>query len=202
LVRNVHQSDRSVREQAWNRLMGCLLEEITIGIIGVGRIGSRVVRLLEPFGCRRLLHDVAPVPSRVEGCDVEWVERDALLQQADLVSIHIPLTAKNRHFIGRTEIKMMKRGAFLVNTSRGPVVDEAALTEALEWGHLAGAGLDVFEREPYEGPLALLDQTLLTAHMGASARKSRYLMELGAAEDCLRVLAGEAPANPAILDDD
>jgi D-3-phosphoglycerate dehydrogenase len=197
LGRHVHQSDRSVREQAWNRLLGRLLEELTIGVVGVGRIGGRVIALLQPFGCRILATDIAPVPERVQGCDFEWTDSDTLLRESDVVTLHIPANKANRHYLGRKELKKMKRGAFVINTSRGAVVDEAALVEALDWGHLAGAGLDVFESEPYEGPLATMDQTVLTAHMGASANKSRNLMELGATEDCLRVLAGEPPANPA-----
>lgn len=202
LVRFVPQSDRSVREGAWNRMLGRLLEEITVGVVGVGRIGSRVIRLLQPFDCRILATDVAPEPSRVEHCKLEWVDRETLLRNSDVVSLHIPLTKSTRGFIGKSELEQMRAGAFLINTSRGPVVDESALVYALDSGHLAGAALDVFEHEPYEGPLAEMDQTLLTAHMAASARKSRYLMELDAAEDCLRVLAGESPAHPAPIESD
>ena len=202
LARHVHQADRSVREQAWNRLMGWLVEELTVGVIGVGRIGSRVIKLLQPFGCRVLATDTCPVPERVEGCACTWTDLDTVLGDSDVVTVHIPLNRANRHFINRDRLKQMQKGSFLINTSRGAVVDERALTEALDWGHLAGAGLDVFEKEPYEGPLAQMDQTVLTAHMGASARKSRYLMELGAAEDCLRVLAGDPPTNPAPPEED
>ncbi len=91
----------------------------------------------------------------------------------------------------------MKTGALLINTSRGGVADTEALTDAIVQGHLGGAALDVFEQEPYEGPLTQYDNVALSAHIGASARKSRYLMELGAAEDCIRVLNGETPENPA-----
>ena len=202
LSRFVQQSDRSVRELAWNRMIGWLLEERTIGIIGVGRIGSRVIRLLQPFDCRILCTDTALEPSRIAGLRAEWVDKDTLLRESDVVSLHFPMCNRNRHYLGREEIKRMKRGAFLVNTARGGVLDEQALSEALDGGHLAGAALDVFEAEPYEGPLASSDKTILTAHMGASAQKSRYLMELGATEDCLRVLAGDAPMNPAPVEEE
>ncbi|HRK33690.1 MAG TPA: phosphoglycerate dehydrogenase [Candidatus Hydrogenedentes bacterium] len=197
LARFVQQSDRSVREQAWNRIIGWLLEEMTVGIVGVGRIGGRVVRLLQPFGCRILCTDISPDESRIEGARVTWTDKDTLLRESDVVSLHIPMSHKNRHYLGREELKRMKRGAFLINTARGGIVDEQALSESLDWGHLTGAALDVFESEPYEGPLSNTDRTILTAHIGASAQKSRYLMELGATEDCLRVLSGEAPQNPA-----
>ncbi len=202
LSRFVQQSDRSVRELAWNRMIGWLLEERTIGIIGVGRIGSRVIRLLQPFDCRIPCTDTAPEPSGIAGLARNGWSKDTLLRDSDVVSLHIPMCNRNRHYLGREEIKRMKRGAFLVNTARGGVLDEQALSEALDGGHLAGAALDVFEEEPYEGPLANSDKTILTAHMGASAQKSRYLMELGATEDCLRVLAGDAPMNPAPVEEE
>lgn len=198
LLRHIPQSDRSVREGAWNRLMGRLVREVTIGIIGVGRIGSRVIRLLAPFSPVILATDT---DKNVYGADLPnttWCDTDTLLRSSDLVSLHIPLTDDNRHFLNRNRIARMRTGANVVNTSRGAVMDEDALADALRQGHLGGAALDVFEHEPYEGPLCKMDNVILTAHIAASARQSRYLMELGAAEDCLRVLSGEPPANPAI----
>ena len=106
----------------------------------------------------------------------------------------------NRYFIDRKKISRMKTGACLINTSRGGVLDTEALTDALRQRHLGGAALDVFEEEPYEGPLAKLDNVILTAHIAASAKGSRYRMELGAVEDCLRVLNGEMAQNDALAD--
>ena len=200
LLRHIHESDRSVRESAWNRLMGRLIREVTIGVIGVGRIGSRVVRLLEPFSPKILAYDIDPEVRARALPNVTWCELDEVLGASDLVTIHIPLNEQNRHFIDRGRIAMMKTGCMLVNTSRGAVVDEAALTDGLLQKHLGGAALDVFEAEPYEGPLTSLDNVVLTAHIGASARASRFLMELGAAEDCIRVLNGEPPAHDAVAD--
>lgn len=201
LLRQIQASDRSVREGAWNRLMGRLLREVTVGVIGVGRIGSRVIRLLEPFGVRILATDTNPAAHGVPMPNVEWVAPDDLLRRSDLITVHIPLNDRNRHFIGRDRIARMRTGTMLINTSRGAVVDEAALTDALLQKHLGGAALDVFETEPYEGPLTKMDNVVLTAHIGASARASRYLMELGAAEDCVRVLSGERPQHDAIADE-
>jgi D-3-phosphoglycerate dehydrogenase len=110
------------------------------------------------------------------------------------------MCAENHHFIDRCLIAQMKTGAFLINTSRGSIVDTQALTDALVQNHLAGAALDVYENEPYEGTLTKLDNVILTAHIGASARQSRRLMELGATEDCIRVLNGEQPNNDAVKD--
>lgn len=197
LLRHIHASDRSVRELTWNRFMGRLVREVTIGIVGVGRIGSRVIRLLQPFQPRILANDIDPAVTQQEFPGVQWVDRDRLLREADLISLHIPLNQANRHFLNRERLRLMKTGALVINTSRGPIIDEAALTDALLQGHIGGAALDVFEKEPYEGPLTRLDNVVLTAHIAASANASRYLMELGAADDCIRVLRGESPAHPA-----
>ena len=200
LLRHVHESDRSVREQAWNRLMGRLLCETTVGILGAGRIGSRVIRLLEPFKPRILACDTDP-GARHDLPGTTWCDLEQLLTESDVISVHIPLNDANRHFINRDRIRCMKTGALLVNTARGPVVDTQALVDALLQRHLDGAALDVFEKEPYDGPLARMDNVVLTAHMGASARLCRYWMELGAAEDCIRVLSGEPAAHDAIADE-
>jgi D-3-phosphoglycerate dehydrogenase len=201
LLRHIHASDRSVRERAWNRLMGKLVREVTIGIVGAGRIGSRVIRLLEPFEARILVTDTNPEAVIVEHPNVARVEPEELLQESDIVSLHIPHNRSNHHFMNRERLGKMKTGAMLINTSRGPVVDESALTDALLQQHLGGAALDVFENEPYEGPMARLDNVVLTAHIGASAQASRYRMELGAAEDCIRVLHDQKPEHDAITDE-
>ncbi len=197
LLRHIHASDRSVRERAWNRLMGKLVREVTIGVLGVGRIGSRVIRLLEPFGPRILATDINPSVFEKEHPNTTPVGLEELLKESDIVTLHLPYNRENHHFINRERLSLMKTGSMVINTARGPIVDEAALTDALLQHHLGGAALDVFESEPYEGPLARLDNVVLTAHIGASAQASRYRMELGAAEDCVRVLRGEAPRHDA-----
>ncbi len=197
LLRRIHQSDRSVREGAWNRWIGRLVREVTIGVLGVGRIGGRVINLLQPFQATILANDVDPTVYGQALPNVEWVDADALFQRSDLVTVHIPLTEANRQFVNRRRLALMKTGAMLVNTSRGPILDEEALTDAVRQGHLGGAALDVFEEEPYTGPLTRCENVVLTAHIAASARMSRIRMEMGAAEDCVRVLSGEAPVNPA-----
>ncbi len=197
LLRRIHQSDRSVREGAWNRLMGQLVREVNIGIIGVGRIGSRVIRLLEPFQANILATDTDPHVKECSFPNTHWNDLDNVLSKSDIISLHIPLSSTNRLFFDREKIARMKTGSAVVNTSRGGVLDEKALTDALLQGHLAGAALDVFDPEPYEGVLCQLDNVILTAHIGASATECRYQMELGAAQDCLSVLAGNQPSNPA-----
>ena len=200
LLRNIHQSDRSVREGAWNRPMGRLVQEVTIGIIGVGRIGSRVIRLLEPFHPTILANDIDTEIHGKSMPNTQWCSIDEVVSKADIITMHIPMCSENRHFVNRHLIAQMKTGAFLINTSRGGIVDTEALTDALAQNHLGGAALDVFEKEPYEGSLTKFDKVVLTAHIAASARKSRYLMELGAVEDCIRVLNNKMPNNDAIND--
>jgi len=198
LLRRIHESDRSVREGAWNRLMGRLVKEAVIGVIGVGRIGSRVIRLLDPFSPTILANDVDPAVHGKPMPNTTWCDVDELLRKADLVTLHIPMCPANCGFLSRERIAKMRTGSLLINSSRGGVVDEEALTDALLQRHLGGAALDVYQQEPYAGPLRRLDNVVLTAHIGSSARESRFLMELGAAEDCIRVVSGEEPEDDAL----
>lgn len=200
LLRHIHRSDRSVRAGAWNRFMGWLVQETTIGIIGVGRIGSRVIGLLEPFHPTIMANDVDPNVYGTPMPNTKWCPTEDIMRMADVITLHIPMCAENHHFIDRSLIARMKTGAFMINTSRGEIVDTDALTDALVQNHLGGAALDVYENEPYEGSLTKLDNVVLTAHIGASARQSRYLMELGAAEDCIKILNGKPPNNDALKD--
>lgn len=202
LARHILESDRSVREKAWNRLMGRLLRELTVGIVGVGRIGSRVIRLLAPFQPRIYAVDTDPAIQGQMLPNTTWVDADTVFGQSDIVSLHIPLKRENRNYIDRARLSRMREGAVLINTSRGPIVDETALEEALRTGRLGGAALDVFNEEPYEGPLTRWPNVILTAHIAASARASRFLMEMGAAEDCIRVMEGRPPLHPAPDDSD
>jgi D-3-phosphoglycerate dehydrogenase len=196
LLRKTHESDKSIREGAWNRYLGFLIREVKIGVLGVGRIGKRVVKLLssfqpELFGC-----DLKPDIEFGEEHNLRWVAKEELFEICNLVTIHVPLNKTNYHLVGAPEMEKMPPGSCLVNLARGGIVDEASLIEALKSQRLSGAAIDVFEDEPYEGPLTRFENVILTAHMGASAHQSRYLMELGAAEDCVRVLSGESPVNP------
>ncbi len=196
LLRHIHASDHSVRAGAWNRYMGRLVGETVIGVIGVGRIGRRVINLLEPFQPHILANDIDPNVHGTALPNVSWRPADDVFREADLVTVHIPLNRQNHQFVDRRRISLMKTGACLINTSRGGIVDEEALTDAVLQKHLGGAALDVFAREPYEGRLTGSENVVLTAHIGASARASRFLMEKYAAEDCLRLLAGEEPKYP------
>lgn len=198
LSRYILQSDRSVREDAWNRYLGFLLEEMTIGVVGLGRIGAKVVELLQPFNTRILATEIADKTAFAKMNNVEMVDKKTLFQQSDLVTLHIPSNKDTFQYVDREVLSWMKTGSYLINTSRGPVVDEEALYDAIVQDHLNGAALDVFNTEPYEGNLLTLNNVIFTAHMGASAHKSRFLMELGAAEDCLNYINQQPLSNDAL----
>jgi D-3-phosphoglycerate dehydrogenase len=178
--------------------MGRLVREITIGVIGTGRIGSKVIQLLESYHPKILANDTDPNIYGRTMPNTQWCSTEEIIKKSDVITFHIPMCSENFHIVDRHFISKMKTGAFLINTSRGGILDTEALYDALIQNHLGGAALDVYENEPYQGPLTRLDNVVLTAHIGASARQSRYLMELGAAEDCIRVLNGEEPYNDAL----
>ena len=196
LLRGTRLADQSVREGRWDRRMGSLVRENVIGILGVGRIGKRVARLLQPFrpvlfGC-----DLAPDNAFASEHSMTWTTLDNLFHICDLVSIHVPLNRRNRHLVGRDQILRMFPGGFLVNTARGPIVDTGAVIEALRSGRLAGYAADVFDEEPYRGPLVGEPNAFLTPHIGSCASKCRNNMEMEAVLDCLNVLAGGEPFSP------
>ncbi|MBI4342269.1 MAG: phosphoglycerate dehydrogenase [Candidatus Omnitrophica bacterium] len=188
LIRAISASDAQVRRGRWEKRMGRLASELTVGLIGLGRIGRRVAALLGEFGARVIGCDVRPDPAWAKEHGVALRERDALLAESDVVTLHVPYEPLLHHAIGARELGLMKRGSFLINTSRGGLVDETALAQALASGHLAGAALDVFEQEPYEGPLCGMDQVILTPHIGSYARQARIEMERQAVEHLLVAL--------------
>ena len=189
LLRGLHISNSSVKIGQWKRILGVSVRDINIGILGVGRIGSKVIKRLKSFGANILATDIKR--SNIEG--VKWVSKDILFKESDLVSIHIPLNERNYHFVKMNDFSSMKTGSYIVNTSRGSVMNEKDLEDCILNNHLAGAALDVFEKEPYNGVMQELDNVILSSHIGASDRRARYLMELGAVENCIKILNGEIP---------
>lgn len=179
----------------WNRYMGTLVSENVIGVLGVGRIGKHVIRLLRPFRPKVLACDIRPDYTFGGEYGVEWVGLEELFARSNLVTVHVPLDSSTMDLVNLHRLPG-PAGAYLINTSRGPVVNEYSVQMALDSGRLAGFAADVFIQEPYTGELRNRRDCVLTAHIGASARRSRFLMELGAAEDCAAVLAGRPPRNP------
>lgn len=173
----------------WKKRTGHQLSEWTIGLVGFGRIARRLCQYLRPFECRVLACD----PRLSAGETPEGAERtnlNSLLKESDLVSLHAAPPAGSSPLIGRTEIAAMKKGARLINTARGRLVDEQALAEALESGHLTGAALDVFETEPYSGKLGRLPQVLCTPHVSSLTAQARAQMELKCARSVVEFFHG------------
>lgn len=186
LLRGIHLSDAGVRQGRWHRPMGGLLFGKTVGIIGCGRIGACVAALLAPFQCDVLGCDLRPSSDMPAQCRPVALPR--LLSEADIVTLHIPCSPENRHLINAERLMAMKEGACLINAARGGLVDEAALYGALASGKMGGAALDTFEEEPYTGPLAKLENVLLTSHIGSYAAEGRVMMETQAVDRLLGVL--------------
>ena len=186
LLRNVTQMDREVRGGIWKKRMGYLLTDKTVGIIGFGRIGKKVAELLCSFGVKMIFCDPA-----IDGDQMDCRKRELsdILKESDIICLHISsLPPENNPLLGHKEIMAMKKGAFLVNCSRGGIVDEKALYEALQEGHLSGAAIDVFFQEPYQGKLQGLQNVILTPHVGSYAKEARVEMEKKAAKNLLKGL--------------
>jgi len=182
LARSLPLHVSAFRSGVWRKHTGVLLSEWTIGLVGFGRIGRAVERYLRPFRPHILVADPACAADTLPA-GVELRSLSALLAQADLVSLHAARPRSVGSLIGARELAQMKQGSYLVNTARGFLIDEQALYESLVSGHLAGAALDVFETEPYVGPLAALPQVLCTPHVGSLTRASRAAMELRCAQN-------------------
>lgn len=181
VLRRVPLADREIRQGIWDKRMGFLLKGRQVGIIGMGRIGRKVAEILRAFGALVFYAD-----PRVTTGEYKKVELDELLKEADILSLHAASSEENIGLIGGKEIMKMKKGSFLINCSRGKIVDEAALYSALKDGALAGAGVDVYEEEPYQGPLRELDNVVLTPHIGSYAKETRIDMEMRSVENLLR----------------
>lgn len=192
LARNLPLHLGDFHRSVWKRRIGCLLSEWTIGLMGFGRIGRMVARYLRTFRPRVLVSDPQLRPADVPE-DVELCEASSLLAGSDLISLHASRRPEEGPLLGRAELSAMKKGSYLVNTARGFLVDEQALYEALQSGHLAGAALDVFETEPYTGPLAQLPSVLCTPHVASFTRASRAAMELRAAQNIVDFFTTRSP---------
>ena len=189
LLRSVHVSNTQMHRGEWQRHFGRRISEITIGIIGAGRIGGRVLRRLRAFGSPRILvNDIRPDKNIAPELKLEWVGKEEIYRQADLISLHVPLTKQTKNMISHEELLMMKHDAMIINTSRGGIINETDLAKVLINGHLGGAAIDVFNQEPYSGDLAKIDRCLLTSHMGSMSIDCRTTMEIEATEEAIRFL--------------
>jgi D-3-phosphoglycerate dehydrogenase len=183
-LRHISTTDSNMRSGKWTPTMGSLLATKTVGLIGVGRIGSAVAKLAQAFGARVIGFD--PVVSSHNS--VELLSLDEVLNQADIVSLHVPINDQTHHILNANTISRMKPGSIVINVSRGGLIDESALHDALKSQHLSGAALDCFEDEPYSGPLLQIPGVHVTAHMGSYARETRDLMEVEASTNLVNGL--------------
>jgi D-3-phosphoglycerate dehydrogenase len=204
LLRRIPEANTSVKAGRWERFLGCSLSGKMMGILGLGRIGQNVARRVKGFGVELIGADPVWPDEAAREIGIRRVEWSELFVQADIISLHAPLTPETTGLIGAAAIASMKPGVWLVNTSRGKVVDEKAMYEALISGKVAGYATDVFEHEPPLGsPLLALPNVVGTPHMGTHTRESLQLMGGRVAEAVLRTLRGERPefvVNPEVYD--
>lgn len=208
-ARRVVEGDKIVRAGKWKTwgpmvLLGQDVHAATLGIIGLGRIGSAVAKRAKGFGMKILYSDVARNKQAEDELGIEFVDIDTVLTRSDFITIHVNLTPETHHLIGPRQFEKMKRTAILVNTSRGPIVDNMALYEALRSGKIAYAALDVTEPEPVpaDHPLLTLDNVIIVPHIASASVATRTKMALMAADNLIAGLKGEmppTPVNPEVL---
>jgi len=209
IARRIVEADKFVREgkfRGWEPmlLLGTDVFGATLGIVGFGRIGQAMARRALGFNMRVLYYDNSKVDEQIEKeLKATFVDLPTLLKESDFVTLHVPLTKQTHHLIGEKELKMMKKDAYLINTARGPVVDEKALVKALKEGWIKGAALDVFENEPeIEPELLKLDNVVLAPHIASASYATRSKMSVMVAENIIKALNGEVPpnlVNPEVL---
>ena len=198
LSRKLNLADRQMRRSEWNRLTGLRLGKSKVGIIGFGRVGTLVYRLMQPFGSGGIyINDITDkakenYQSFLTSCPSQWATKEEIYKECDIITVHTPLNDQTKNLITKKELAMMKPNALLINYARGGIINEADLYEALKSNQIAGAAIDCFEKEPYSGPLTELDNILLTQHMGSCAYDIRYEMETQSAKEAIRFVKGEA----------
>lgn len=203
LARNIPQAHMSLKQGEWkrNKFMGMEVYGKTLGIIGLGRIGREVAKRAQGLGMEVIAYDPYISEESAERISVQLVDLPTLLQKADIVTVHTPLTKETKHLIGEEELKTMKKGAKIINTARGGIVDELALAKAIEEGIIKGAAIDVFEQEPPppEHPLFKLEQVIVTPHLGASTVEAQEYVAVDVAEQIVNFFKGVPPTSPVNL---
>ncbi|EMY61780.1 phosphoglycerate dehydrogenase [Leptospira terpstrae] len=197
LPRHVVFADRQIRNGGWTRPVGISIQSSVIGIVGLGRVGYKISQMLTSLKPKKILvcdildksEDIKRL--RAFGLDIEQVTLNSLLSFSDIVSVHVPLTPLTQNLIATHELKQMKKSSFLINFSRGGVVNESSAYESLKKNEIAGLALDVYEKEPYSGNLIELDNVVLTQHMGSCSFDCRLAMESQATEELIRFFKGE-----------
>jgi D-3-phosphoglycerate dehydrogenase / 2-oxoglutarate reductase len=189
LLRKVHESNIQMHQGKWHRYFGRRLTDCSIGIIGTGRVGSKVIRNLQSLGCKKILYYDNKV--RLNSDEAIFTEKNEIYKRADIISLHLPLDAETNNMITIKEMQLMKQDAILINTARGGIINEKDLNTALHHKLIGGASIDVFENEPYNGELIQHDNCILSAHMGSMTFDCRAQMEIEATEEAIRFLSKE-----------
>jgi len=185
-LRHIHLSNNKIHQGSWERFSGFRLSELTVGVIGVGRIGTNVINHLQGFSCKKILANDINNVTYPDFENVEFAEKEKIYREADIISFHLPLTSETFNLVTKDEISYMRSNAILINTSRGGIINEADLANALKNNQLFAAAIDTFIDEPYSGPLVGIDNCLLTAHMGSMTSDCRSAMEIQATEEVVR----------------
>ena len=192
LLRSVHVANSQMHLGDWHRYFGRRLSEVTIGIIGVGRIGQGILEHLTGFGSPKILVNDISIKDKIQDrYNVEWSDKEEIYKRSDIVTLHLPLTAETKNMITESHLLSMKTDAIIINTSRGGIINEGDLYKVMQSGHLSGAAIDVFDNEPYDGDLNKIERCLLTAHMGSMSIDCRTRMEIEATEEAVRFLTGK-----------
>jgi D-3-phosphoglycerate dehydrogenase len=198
LARKIAIADKSLKQGKWekSKFMGTEIRHKVLGVVGMGRIGSQVVNRCKAFEIDSIVYDPYLKESVAKEMGVELVDLETVLKEADIITIHVPLTPQTKHLISDNELKMMKNTAFIVNCARGGIIDEEALYNGLKNNDIAGAALDVFENEPPEGSKLLeLDNIVLTPHIAASTNEAQRDAAIIAADEIVKVFKGKIPKN-------
>jgi len=203
VARRVVEADNYIRSGQWkvgwhpSMLLGQDVHNTTLGIVGAGRIGAAVARRAKGFNMRILYCDTVPRPDLEKDLDAKHVDLDTLFRESDFVSVHVALTKETHHLVDVRKLSLMKKTAYLINNSRGPIVDEKALYNALKEGRIAGAGLDVFEQEPTptNNPLLKLENVVVAPHISSASHETRSKMADMAADNLIAFFEGKKPPN-------
>ena len=197
LLRSTHSANLQIRDGKWNRSIGRSFSDMTIGIIGAGRVGSKVIDLVNKIGCKELLvSDIYHNEILKEQYGFEWAKKERVFQEADIITFHVPLTADAKGMVKKEQLLLMKEDVLLINTARGGIIDEDDLYSVMQTGHIGGVAIDVFDQEPYAGPLINIDRCLLTPHIGSASRDCRAKMELESVEDIIRFFNNQELLSP------
>ena len=191
LLRSTHVSNLRMHNGEWHRVFGRRLSNVNIGLIGVGRVGVRVIKHLQSFGSPNILANDLSSFVKELSLPVKWVEKEKIFKEADIITLHLPLTKLTKDLVKKDHLLSMKKDAIIINTSRGGIINEKDLFNVMKSGHLSGAAIDVFEHEPYNGPLKEIDRCLLTSHIGSMSIDCRTKMEIEATEEVIRFLEGK-----------